>query len=102
MEDIKYKIKLKKESNKGNVSIDNCLISDGRMVTRHNNPADSFKIWNEKKAKGENVWYKRGMVVEEFKGESSKDILNHIEEELKTMKEKLKGNMEVSWEVTKC
>jgi len=97
-----YKIYLKKESNKGNVSRDESFISDGKMVTRHNNPADTFKIWKEKKTKGENVDWKRGILVETFKNKSGEEIKDHVVKELETMKEKLKDEVKVSWRVEEC
>jgi len=94
-----YKIFVTKKSNKGEVSHDEAFIIDGRMVTRHNNPADTFRIWKEKKDKGESVDWKRGILIENFKGKTSKEILKHVENELEILKERTKKEMEILWRV---
>jgi len=99
---IKYKIELIKKTNKGKVSRDNCLISDGKMVTRHGDPADTFRIWKEKKAKKEDVEYKRGMLLERFKDQDAKAIREHVEDELKLLQNKMEKEMEVVWRVIEC
>jgi len=99
---IKYKIFLLKENNKGNKSRDESFISDGKMVTRHNNPEDTFTIWKEKVRKGENVSYKRGILMEYFLEKSAEEIKDHVIKELEILKEKSKKEMEISWRVEKC
>lgn len=96
-----YKIYLTKKTNKGNISRDESFITDGQMVTRHNNPNDTFRIWKEKKDKGEDVDFKRGILLEKFKGKTAKQIKEHVEEELKIMKEKLKNEVKVEWRIEK-
>ena len=99
---IKYKVFVKKESNKGEISRDEAFISDGKMVTRHNNPADTFRIWKEKKKKGESVDWKRGILIENFEGEPAKAILKHVEAELRVLGDKMSKDMEISWKVEIC
>ena len=100
--DTKYKIYLVKKSNKGKVSRDESFITAEKMVTRHSDPADTFRIWKEKKAKGENVDWKRGILLENFKDKTAEEIKNHVVEELEILKEKTKKELEVKWEVVKC
>lgn len=94
-----YKIYLIKKSDKGKVSKDECFISDGRMVTRHNDPNDTFKIYTEKRKKGESVDWKRGILIEYFKDQSAEEIKNHVEDELKLMESNLKKDVTLSWRV---
>ena len=93
------KIYLTKKTNKGNVSKDESFITDLKMVTRHNNPSDTFKIYMEKKKKGESVSWKRGILIEHFAGKTEKEIKDHVINELEVMKEKLKDTVEISWRV---
>jgi len=99
---IKYKIFLKKETNKGNISKDESFISEGKMVTRHNNPGDTFNIWREKAKKGENVSYKRGILIEYFVDKTAEEIRDHVIKEMEILKKKMGKEMEISWRVEKC
>jgi len=100
---IKYKIYLKKESNKGQVSRDISFISNGKMVTRHNNPQDTFTIWKEKAKKGEAVSYNRGILIEYFKDKTAEEIKDHVVKELEILKKNTKKKeMEIIWFVEKC
>ena len=94
-----YRIDLKKKSNKGNVSHDVAIITPEVMITRHGNPSDTFKIYQEKKLKGEDVDWKRGILREKFPNKTSEEIRDHVIEELNIMKEKMKDEVEVKWEV---
>ena len=71
------------------------------MVTRHNNPSDTFKIYQEKKNKGENVDWKRGILIEYFKEKKAEEIKDHVVKELEILKEKMKKEMEISWKIEK-
>ena len=95
----RYKIYLKKKSNKGKVSNDESFIINGKMITRHNDPADSFRIWKEKKAKGEKVEWKRGILLEYFDNKTADEIRDHVVKELEQLKKKMAKELEVSWEV---
>ncbi|OQY40987.1 MAG: hypothetical protein B6229_00345 [Spirochaetaceae bacterium 4572_7] len=99
---IKYKISLKKTTEKGNVSRDVSFISDGKMVTRHNNPADTFKIWKEKHRKGEAVTYKKGILMEAFVDKTAEEIRDHVVKELEILRDKMGKKMEIIWLVDKC
>ena len=100
---IQYKIFLKKESNKGQISRDESFISTGKMVTRHGNPNDTFTIWREKSQKGENVAYKRGILIEYFVDKTAEEIRDHVVKELEILKKKFtKKEMEIAWRVEKC
>jgi len=96
-----YRIDLKKTSNKGNVSEDVSFITDEQMITRHSNPQDSFKAYMEKRQKGEEVEWKRGVLKETFKDKTADEIKEHVEQELTILKEKLKKEIEVEWKITK-
>jgi hypothetical protein len=96
---IKYRIELMKKSNKGNTSRDICFISDGKMVTRHGNPADTFRIWKEKRANKEDVSYQKGILLERFKDKDAKEIREHVEAELKLLQTKMGKDMEIVWRV---
>jgi len=91
------KIYLTKKTNKGNLSRDESFIEDFKMVTRHNNPSDTFKIYQEKKKKGEKVDWKRGILVEHFEGKKAEEINDHVVKEMEIMKEKFKKEMEINW-----
>jgi len=95
------KIYLTKKTNKGNFSRDESFIEDFKMVTRHNNPSDTFKIYQEKKNKGENVDWKRGILIEYFKEKKAEEIKDHVVKELEILKEKMKKEMEISWKIEK-
>lgn len=99
---VEYKIFLKKKTNKGNISRDESFITAGKMVTRHSNPADTFRIWKEKAQKGEAVSYKRGILIEYFVDKSPKEIKDHVIKEMEILKKKLIKEMEINWEVEKC
>jgi len=99
---MEYKIFLTKKTNKGNVSKDVSIISPGVMVTRHNNPADTFRIWREKSKKGEAVVYRKGILRELFVDKTAEEIKDHVIKEMETMKEKLKKEMEITWVVEEC
>ena len=81
------------------MSKDESFITNFKMVTRHNNPSDTFKIYTEKKQKGENVAWTRGILVENFVGKTEKEIKDHVINELEVLKEKLKDTVKISWEV---
>ena len=72
------------------------------MVTRHNNPGDTFSIWREKVKKGESVSYKRGILIEYFLNKSPEEIRDHVIKEMETFKKKMGKEMEITWEVEEC
>ena len=98
----KYKIFLVKKTDKGEVSRDVSMITAGKMVTRHNNPNDTFRIFKEKKGKKENVDWKRGILIEHFKDKSANEIKDHVESELILMRDKLGKDVEIFWDIEKC
>jgi len=69
------------------------------MVTRHNDPSDTFKIWREKTARGEKVSWKRGILIEYFEDQTAEEIRDHVVKEMEIMKEKFKKEMEITWRI---
>ncbi len=99
---INYKIYLTKKTNKGKVSKDESFITDGKMVTRHNDPNDTFNIYLEKRKKKESVKWRRGILLEYFEGKTAGEIRDHVVKEMEIMKKNMGDDMELDWRIEKC
>jgi len=80
--------------------IDRVLITDNMAITKYSDPNQSFKIYNEKRRDGrQNVGWTRGVLTEEYPDMKMKEIKELMIKQIELLKEKMKNDMEINYEV---
>ena len=80
--------------------IDRVLITDNMAITKYSDPNQSFKIYNEKRRDGrQNVGWTRGVLTEEYPDMKKEQIKKLMIAQIELLKEKMKNDMEINYEV---